>query len=406
MKLSFEDIFAQHLEVLKNEGRYRIFRDISRERGNFPCALFRYQGDRSQVKVWCSNDYLAMGENPVVLEAMRSALDQFGAGAGGTRNISGTHGLIVDLEKELADLHRKEAALLFSSGYVANETALSVILKLLPNAVVISDSENHASMIAGIRASGAQKKIMAHNDPEDLKKILAEIPQTQPIVLAVESLYSMSGEFGKLKELIMLAKERGAFVYVDETHAVGVYGKSGGGVCEELGLLDLVDMLQGGLGKGFGVVGGFVTGSRNAIDAIRSFGAGFIFTTALPPVIAAGALASVRYLKSSSLERLKLQEISSYLKNSLEGAGFPLISNKSHITPLVIGNAKCCNAISERLLFENRIYIQPINYPTVPKGSERLRITPSPKHTCEDVEELKLALIGQWEKAHLSRKAA
>jgi len=396
--------FTGCLDALKRERRYRFFKELGRHCGEFPQAGLHNSGPVRDISIWCSNDYLGMGQHPAVLAAMHGALDTFGAGAGGTRNISGNHRLIVALEHELADLHRKEAALAFSSGYVANETALSTLGQLLPNVVILSDSHNHASMIEGIKHSRADKRVFRHNDVEDLETQLRSIEPGRPKLVAFESLYSMDGDFAPLKAMVALAKNYGALTFVDETHAVGLYGERGGGVVEREGLLSEVDIIQGGLGKGFGVVGGFITGSREIVDVVRSYGAGFIFTTALPPTVAAGALASIRHLKSSSVERTELFARVEKVRDRLRRAGLPVKPTQSQILPLMVGDSALCQRTSDLLLDECDIYIQPINYPTVPRGTERLRITPSPLHTDVMTEHLVESLTAIW--SHLQLQVA
>ena len=376
----YEGFFADALDRLHRESRYRVFRHLGRELAPGPLAFTTLDGVRRAVTVWCSNDYLGMSRHPLVLEASRSALARYGAGAGGTRNIAGTHDPIVALEAELASLHDKEAALVFSSGYVANDTVLATLAATLPDCVVLSDADNHASMIEGIRRSRAATRVFAHNDPADLEAQLALIDPVRPKLVAFESLYSMNGDVAPLRELLAVARRHGALTYVDETHAVGVHGPQGGGLLEAAGLLGQVDVVQGGLGKGFGVVGGFITGRRGLIDFIRSHAPGFIFTTALPPATAAAALASVRHLRGSQAERQALWRRVASLRSRLAAAGLPLRAAPAQILPLVIGDSRRCSEVAERLLREFSIYLQPINFPTVPRGSERLRITPSPQH--------------------------
>lgn len=380
---AYEQFFREANRALKREHRYRVFRELERLPGQFPRALWR-DADSAisrEVVVWCSNDYLGMSQHPKVVSASRDALERYGAGAGGTRNISGTHALIAALESELAQLHQRDAALVFSSGYVANEASLSVLGAALPGCVIFSDANNHASMIEGIRHSGAERRIFAHNDPQALAKALASGPRGRPKIVAFESLYSMDGDIAPLRELLAVAREFGALTFVDETHAVGVHGPRGGGLLEAAGLLDQVDIVQGGLGKGFGVVGGFITGSKDLVDFVRSHAAGFIFTTALPPGVAAGALASVRHLKQSCTERQQLFSRVESVRAALEALRLPLLPTRSQILPLLVGDSALCTTLADRLLQHHGIYLQPINYPTVPRGKERLRITPTPRHT-------------------------
>lgn len=385
--MDYDKIFEGHLSDLKEEGRYRTFAPLERIRGRFPKAIYHApDGSSKEVTIWCSNDYLGMGQNPAVLKAMQEAMDNHGAGAGGTRNISGTQKLHVDLEQSLADLHEKESALVFSSGYVANEGALSTIIKLLGDPVVFSDELNHASMIHGMRSGKCEKKIYKHNDIDDLERLLKETDSQRAKIIAFESVYSMEGDIAPIKEICDLAEKYGAFTYLDEVHAVGLYGPRGGGVAEKRGLLDHIDVLEGTFGKAYGLMGGFITGSTAVIDAIRSFSSGFIFTTALPPAVLAGALASVEYLKNSEIERARVQRNARYLKQKLEENNLPFMQGESHIVPLVVGDAKCCKAVTDILLEQYDIYVQPINFPTVPKGTERMRLTATAVHTKEDID--------------------
>lgn len=399
---NYTAIFKDALTTLKREGRYRTFADLERIVGQAPMAQYRDGSKVHSVTVWCSNDYLGMSQHPKVLDAMHHALDSHGAGAGGTRNISGNHHTIVELEAEIADLHHKESALVFSSGYVANETALSTLGCVLPHAIIFSDDSNHASMIEGIRHSKCEKKIFRHNDLNHLESLLQHADPQKPKIVAFESVYSMGGDFSPLREMLLLAKKYNALTYLDETHAVGLYGPRGGGLAEAGGVLDLVDCVQGGLGKGFGIVGGFVSGNRDLIDVIRSYGSGFIFTTTIPPVVAAGALASVRHLKNSNIERKRLFTRVQAVRKALQGAELPVLETASHILPLMVGNSLLCKQVSDMLLHDHSIYIQPINYPTVPRGAERLRITPSPYHTEKMVEVLINALQSVWTALNLS----
>ena len=382
----YQQFFAEGVSRLHREKRYRRFRALSRQAGMFPAARATdsrapHSAASKPVTVWCSNDYLGMSQHPVVLEASHRALQQYGAGAGGTRNISGTHDLIVSLEVELADLHRKPAALVFSSGYVANDATLATLAAALPRCVIVSDHDNHASMIEGMRRSRAEIKVFAHNDARSLAAALASIDPARPKIVAFESLYSMSGDIAPLATLLAVARQHGALTYVDETHAVGVHGPRGGGLLETQGLLQQVDVIQGGLGKGFGVVGGFITGSQLLVDFVRSHAAGFIFTTALPPVVAAGALASVRHLKQSNVERAALFARVRSVREQLAALGVPIGSADAQILPWTIGDSTTCQAIADELFDNHGVYLQPINYPTVARGQERLRITPSPLHS-------------------------
>ncbi len=389
----YHEFFGEALANLRRENRYRVFRSLGRELLPGPVAFTTLEGRRRAVTVWCSNDYLGMSRHPLVLEALRSATARYGAGAGGTRNISGTHDPIVALEVELAALHGKDAALVFSSGYVANDTVLATLAASLPRCVVLSDAGNHASMIEGIRRSRAETRVFPHSDPAALDSLLGTIDPARPKIVAFESLYSMDGDVAPLRELLAVARRHGALTYIDETHAVGVHGPRGGGLLEAQGLLSKADIVQGGLGKGFGVVGGFVTGGRDLIDFLRSHASGFIFTTALPPATAAGALASVRHLRTSSVERQSLWRRVASLRAQLEAAGLPLLAAPAQILPLMVGDSRRCNEIAERLLREFSIYLQPINYPTVPRGTERLRITPSPLHDEAMADRLVEALV-------------
>ena len=390
--MNFEGLFQQRLEILHREGRYRVFADLKRRRGSFPAADHLAPNGAREVTVWCSNDYLGMGQHPVVLTAMHEAIDAVGAGSGGTRNISGTTHYHVELESELADLHGKEAALLFTSAYVANDATLSTLLRLVPGTVVFSDEKNHASMIEGIRHGGCEKRIFRHNDVVDLEAKLKRYPKHTPKIIAFESVYSMDGHIAPISAICDLAEKYGALTYLDEVHAVGMYGPRGGGIAERDGVMDRVDIINGTLAKGFGVMGGYIAGSRDLCDAIRSFASGFIFTTSLAPVIVAGALASIRHLKASGLERARHQERARTLKRSLEARRLPVMKNPSHIVPVMVGCPIRCKAMTDALLHQYGIYVQPINYPTVAKSTERMRFTPTPTHSDAQMADLIQAL--------------
>ena len=394
--MDYERFFSDRLARLRSDGRYRVFADLERHAGDFPRAAHHAGGAVEDVTVWCSNDYLGMGQHPVVVAAMHEALDKVGAGAGGTRNISGTSHYHVLLEEELADLHRSEASLLFTSGYVANEATLGTLGQTLPGCVIVSDADNHASMIAGIRYSRAEKKIFRHNDVEHLDRLLGECDAGAPKIVAFESLYSMDGDFAPIAEICDVAEKHGAMTYLDEVHAVGLYGERGAGVAERDGAMDRIDIVQGTLAKAFGVVGGYVAGSAAMVDFIRSHAAGFIFTTSLPPSIAAGARASIRHVKTAGTLRERHQERARALKARLREARLPLMPSPSHIVPVFVGDAVRCKQVTDALMERHSIYVQPINYPTVPKGTERLRLTPTPLHDDADMDSLVAALQDVW----------
>ncbi len=394
--MDYESIFAAAIAALHDEKRYRIFADIERIAGRFPKAIFRSSGAPREITVWCSNDYLGMGQHPAVIKALADAARRMGAGAGGTRNISGTNHPLVELEAELADLHGKEQALVFTSGYVSNEAAISTLAKLLPDCIIFSDELNHASMIEGVRRSGAQKRIFRHNDVDHLASLLTAAGRDRAKLIVFESVYSMDGDVAPVARIGDLAKAHGALTYVDEVHAVGMYGPRGGGICEREGVMGRIDLIEGTLAKAFGTLGGYVAGSRAAIDAIRSYAPSFIFTTALPPGLAAAATASIRILKASSVERDRHRAAVALTRETLRAARLPVMPGDTHILPLMIGDAELCRQASALLLEEHDIYIQPINYPTVPRGTERLRITPTPFHDPALIDGLRDALVAVW----------
>jgi 5-aminolevulinate synthase len=402
--MDYEGFFRGELDGLREAGNYRVFAELERHRGSFPRATRYVEDGTQEVTVWCSNDYLGMGQHPKVIDAMHATLDQCGAGAGGTRNISGTNHHHVLLEAELADLHNKEAALIFTSGYVSNWAALSTLASRLPNCVVLSDALNHASMIEGIRHSRAECLRFKHNDPEDLDRLLSGIEPGRPKLVAFESVYSMDGDIAPIAEILDVCDKHGAMSYIDEVHAVGLYGPRGGGVAEREGLMDRITVIEGTLGKAFGVMGGYIAASRDLCDFVRSFASGFIFSTALPPAIAAGACASIKHLKESQIERVRHQNRVAIVRKRLDAMGIPHLPNPSHIIPVMVGDPHHAKMISDWLMENHGIYVQPINYPTVPKGTERLRITPSPVHTDGDIDRLTEALSEIWSQCALARQ--
>ncbi|MEH6833826.1 MULTISPECIES: 5-aminolevulinate synthase [Falsihalocynthiibacter] len=402
--MTYSDHIDAALERLHEEGRYRTFIDIERKNGAFPHAVWtRPDGEEQNITVWCGNDYLGMGQHPVVLEAMHEAIDAAGAGSGGTRNISGTTVYHKRLEAELADLHQKEAALLFTSAYIANDATLSTLPKILPGLIIYSDALNHASMIEGVRRNGGAKRVFRHNDVAHLRELLAADDPATPKLIAFESIYSMDGDFGPIEAILDLADEFNALTYIDEVHAVGMYGPRGGGVAERDGLMHRLDIINGTLAKAYGVMGGYIAASEKMCDAIRSYAPGFIFTTSLAPGIAAGAAASVRHLKTDQSLRARHQTQAAILKLRLKGLGLPIIDHGTHIVPVHVGNPVKCKMISDRLLEEHGIYVQPINFPTVPRGTERLRFTPSPVHGPREMDALVNGLDDLWSHCALNR---
>ena len=403
--MNFESFFRSQLDDLRKEGRYRIFADLERRAGAFPNALHHGDEGPQPVTVWCSNDYLGMGQHPAVLDAMHQAIDKCGAGAGGTRNIAGTNHYHVLLEEELADLHGKESALLFTSGYVSNWASLSTLASRLPDCAVFSDAGNHASMIEGIRHSGAERIIFAHNDPDDLHRKLCAVDPRRPKLIAFESVYSMDGDIAPIADLCDVADMHGAMTYLDEVHAVGLYGPRGGGIAEREGLSHRLTVIEGTLAKAFGVIGGYIAASSALCDFVRSYASGFIFTTALPPGVAAAAIASIQHLKVSDSERALHRDRVDRVRRRLDLCGIPHLENPSHIVPVMVCDPVRCKQISDRMMSEYGIYVQPINYPTVPRGTERLRITPSPMHSDADIDQLIGALSEIWSEVGLRRAA-
>jgi len=403
--MDYEAALQTAIDRLHEEGRYRTFIEIERRKGHFPKAVWtRPDGTEHEITVWCGNDYLGMGQHPVVLEAMHEALDATGAGSGGTRNISGTTVYHNRLEAEIADLHRKEAALVFTSAYIANDATLSTLPKLFPGLIIYSDALNHASMIEGVRRNGGAKRIFRHNDVAHLRELLAADDPAAPKLIAFESIYSMDGDISPMAAICDLAQEFGALTYLDEVHAVGMYGPRGAGVAEQLGVMDRIDIINATLAKAFGVMGGYIAASARMVDAIRSYAPGFIFTTSLPPAVAAGAAASVRHLKTDRTLRDKQQEQARILKARLKAVGLPIIDHGTHIVPVHVGDPVHCKKISDMLLEHYGIYVQPINFPTVPRGTERLRFTPSPVHSAADIEKLVQAMDRLWAHCALNRQ--
>jgi 5-aminolevulinate synthase len=401
---NYNQHFAAAVQKLKDEKRYRVFANLERNAYRFPTALWRPEDPSEQprdVTIWCSNDYLGMGGHPDVVAAAAAAIGLHGAGAGGTRNISGTHNPIVELERELADLHHKEAALVFTSGWVSNLAGISTIASLLPDCLIISDALNHNSMIEGIRRSGCQKQVFRHNDVADLERLLAAQPRERAKLILFESLYSMDGDIAPIAEIVDLAEKYNAMTYIDEVHAVGMYGARGGGLCEREGLMDRIDVIEGTLAKGFGALGGYIAAKAEIVDAVRSYAPQFIFTTTLPPMVTASARAAIRRLKTSDVERARHQFMALATKHALMAAGLPVLENPSHIVPLMIGDAAHCKAASDLLIRRHSIYIQPINYPTVAIGAERLRITPTPRHTEAHLADLVEAIVDVWRELDL-----
>jgi len=403
--MDYRGFFEDAVDALRQEKRYRVFADLERIAGRFPRAIYRDAVDNErEITIWCSNDYLGMGQHPVTIAAMQETAANLGVGAGGTRNISGTNRPLVELERSLADLHRKESALVFTSGFVSNEASIATIGRLLPDCVIFSDQLNHASMIQGVRQSGMEKRIFRHNDLGHLRELLASVDRKRPKLIVFESIYSMDGDVAPIAEICDLAEEFGALTYIDEVHAVGMYGPRGGGIADRDGLMGRIDVIEGTLAKGFGVMGGYIAANRAIIDAVRSYAPEFIFTTALPPALCAAARASIEHLKGSSVEREGQLRQAQLTKDILADAGLPVLRTDTHIVPVIVGDARLCKAASDMLMEKHNIYIQPINYPTVPKGTERLRITPTPLHTDEMIIELRHALVSVWASLELPRE--
>jgi 5-aminolevulinate synthase len=402
--MNYTEFFASALNTLRDERRYRVFADLERIAGRFPHALWHSPQEPREVVIWCSNDYLGMAQHPKVIGAMVDVAARMGTGAGGTRNIAGTNHPLVELERELADLHGKPAALVFTSGYVSNQTGIPTIAKLLPNCLILSDALNHNSMIEGVRQSGCEKQVWRHNDLQHLEELLQAAEPNRPKLIVFESLYSMDGDVAPVHAICNLAKRYNAMTYVDEVHAVGMYGPRGGGICDRDNAMQRIDVIEGTLAKAFGCLGGYIAGSVELIDAVRSYAPGFIFTTALPPAICAAATAAIKHLKSSSWERERHQDRAARVKAVLNAAGLPVMGSTTHIVPLFVGDAEKCKAASDLLLSEHGIYIQPINYPTVPRGEERLRITPSPYHDDHLIDALAEAVVDVWERLDLPRR--
>jgi len=399
--MNYDEFFADAIGRLWHERRYRVFADLERIAGRFPRAIWHSPQGPREVVIWCSNDYLGMGQHPKVIGAMVEIATRMGTGAGGTRNISGTNHPLVELERELADLHGKEAALVFTSGYVSNQTGMATIAKLIPNCLILSDALNHNSMIEGIRQSGAEKKIWRHNDTGHLEELLEHAGSDRPKLIVFESLYSMDGDVAPIRQISALAERYDAMTYLDEVHAVGMYGPAGAGIAAREGVMQRIDVIEGTLAKAFGCLGGYVAASANLVDAVRSYAPGFIFTTALPPAICAAATAAIRHLKSSQSERTRQQECAARVKSALTAAGLPIMLSETHIVPVMVGDPEKCKRASDLLLYEHGIYLQPINYPTVPRGTERLRITATPYHDDVLIDQLAKALTDVWRRVAL-----